>query len=177
MSETRTAKVVKASDVKPSEMVQGKLGASSQRLGVAAGGWSLGCTLVELAVGNQAFPNHFHSAMEESIYVLEGEGTLRIGKEEMKIAAGDYAAFPPGPDFSHSITNTGKNKLRYLCMSAPASPITVDVVGYPDSKRIAFAAGVQPGKVAWRDGAWVMKLIKEDTPQVGYFDDEPMAQK
>jgi uncharacterized cupin superfamily protein len=177
MSEKRTAKVVKANEVKPMEMMQGKLGASSRRLGVPAGGLSLGCSLVELAVGNQAYPNHFHSSMEEAMYVLDGEGTLRIGKDEMKITAGDYVAFPPGPDFSHSLMNTGKNTLSYLVMSAPATPVTMDILGYPDSKKLSFASGVEPGKVAWKDGAWVMKLIKEDTTQVGYFDDEPMAQK
>jgi uncharacterized cupin superfamily protein len=102
--------------------------------------------------------------------VLEGSGTLRIGTEQVAVAAGDYIALPVGPEFTHALKNTGTVPLRYLAISAPASPVTMDIIGYPDSKKVAFAAGVTaPGK------AWLRKLIKEDQPAVDYFDDEPLA--
>jgi len=41
---------------------------------------------------------------------------------------------------------------------------------------LAFASGVDPVK-GFRGGVWVMKLIKEDQPQIGYYDDEPLAKK
>ena len=66
--------------------------------------------------------------------------------------------------------------LRYLALSAPATPSTLDIVGYPDSKKIGFAAGVDPAK-GIRGGAWLMKLIKEEQPAVGYYDDEPLARE
>jgi len=50
----------------------------------------------------------------------------------------------------------------------------MDIVGYPDSKKLALASGVDPVK-GFRAGAWVMKIIKEEQPQVGYYDDEPLA--
>jgi hypothetical protein len=53
----------------------------------------------------------------------------------------------------------------------------MDILGYPDSKKLSFASGVEPGKQAWRDGAWVLMLIKEDQPQVDYYDDEPLAER
>ena len=169
--------VVCVDEIDPQEMTQGDFSQRQRRLGTAAGGRALGCTWYELPAGKTAFPFHFHSAIEEAIYVIEGEGTLRIGKEQVAIGQGDYVAMPPGPDNAHALTNRGQGPLRYLCVSGPAIPMTLDIIAYPDSKKIALAAGVEPGKVAWRDGAWIVKLIKEDQPEVGYFDDEPLARK
>jgi uncharacterized cupin superfamily protein len=109
------------------------------------------------------------------ICVLEGSGTLRIGSDRVEVRAGDYIAIPPGPDLSHALTNSAATPLRYLCFSGPATPATMDIVGYPDSKKLAFASGVDPVK-GFRAAAWVMKLIKEDQPNVGYYDDEPLAE-
>ena len=173
----RHPNVVGIEEVKPQEMSQGDFAQKARRLGHAAGSRALGCTYYELPPGKTSFPFHFHSAIEEAIYVLEGEGTLRMGKAQIAIGQGDYVGIPPGPDHSHALANRGQGPLRYLCMSGPASPMTLDIIAYPDSRKIALAAGVDPGKVAWRDGAWIVKLIKEDQPSVGYFDDEPLARK
>jgi hypothetical protein len=71
---------------------------------------------------------------------------------------------------SSRLKNSGDSPLRYLALSSPAAPVTLDIVGYPDSKKISFAAGVEaPGK------AWLRKIIKEEQPPVDYFDDEPLA--
>jgi uncharacterized cupin superfamily protein len=178
MPENRRHKqVVNIDEVQAFEQAQGGFAIRSRRLGGAAGGRALGCSHYELPPGKTAFPYHFHSALEEAIYVLEGRGTLRIGKDQVEVRAGDYVAIPAGPDYTHALTNSGTEPLRYLCMSGPATPATMDILGYPDSKKIAFAAGVEPGKVAWRDGAWIVKIIKEDQPPVGYYDDEPLAGK
>ena len=171
----RHKQVVNLEEVEAREQKQGGFALSSRRLGTAAGGRALGCSHFELPPGKTSFPFHFHSAFEEAIYVLEGRGALRLGKETVAVRAGDYIAFPPGPDSAHTLTNDGDAPLRYLCLSGPASPATMNIVVYPDSKKISFAAGVEPGK-ALRDG-WVMKLIKEDQPPLGYYDGEPLAEK
>jgi len=168
--------VVNIEEMAPEEQGQGGFGFRRRRLGPEAGGRALGCTHLELAPGKTAFPFHFHSATEEALYILEGAGTLRMGKDQVEVRSGDYVAFPAGPDSAHALTNTGTGPLRYLCMSGPATPTTLDIVGYPDSKKIAFASGVDPVK-GFRAGAWVMKLIREDQPAVGYYDDEPLANK
>ena len=176
MSQPRRHKqVVNVEDVEVREQKQGGFALSSRRLGASAGARALGCSHFELAPGKTAFPYHFHSALEEAIYVLDGRGTLRIGPDSVELRAGDYVALPPGPDFAHALTNTGEAPLRYLCMSSPAAPATMDIVLYPDSKKISFAAGIEPGKTP-RDG-WVFKIIKEDQPPVGYYDGEPLAEK
>jgi uncharacterized cupin superfamily protein len=171
----RHSQVVNIDEVTPDEQGQGSFAFRRRRLGPEAGSrGALGCSYYELPPGKTAFPFHFHSAIEEGIYLLEGSGALRIGKETVDVRAGDYIAFPPGPDSSHQLTNTGSGTMKYLCLSAPGMPMTLDVVGYPDSKKLAFAAGIDPVKGP-RAGGWVLKIIKEEQPSVGYYDDEPLA--
>lgn len=166
--------VVNVDEVAPQTERRGRFGWSKRRLGAEAGGTALGCTYLELAARDTAYPFHFHSAFEEAIYVLEGTGTLRIGEDTVDVRPGDYVAFPAGPACAHALTNTGDEPLRYLCMSSPATPATMDIVAYPDSHKVAFASGVDPVK-GFRAGVWMMKLIKEDQPPVDYYDDEPLA--
>jgi uncharacterized cupin superfamily protein len=169
--------VANIEDVKPSEMGKGKLGHRLRRLGAEAGGKGLGCSYIEVEPGMTGFPNHWHSALEEAVYILEGQGTLRLGDETIEVRTGDYIALLPGPQLSHAIANTGSSTLRYLAISGSANAPTLDILGYPDSKKLAFASGVEPGTRAWQDKAWVMKLIKEDQPRLDYYDNEPLAAK
>jgi uncharacterized cupin superfamily protein len=173
-TDRRHANVVNLEDMQQEETGQGGFGFRRRRLGAEAGTRALGCSHLELSPGKTAFPFHFHSAHEEAIYVLEGTGLLRIGQDRVEVRAGDYVGFPAGPQSAHALTNTGTTPLRYLALSAPATPATMDIVGYPDSRKIAFASGVDPVK-GFRGGTWVMKLIKEDQPGIGYYDDEPLA--
>jgi hypothetical protein len=52
----------------------------------------------------------------------------------------------------------------------------MDIVAYPDSKKVAYASGIDPVK-GLRGGAWLMKLIKDDAPSVDYYEGEPLANK
>jgi uncharacterized cupin superfamily protein len=177
MSSTRRhPHVVNVDEIAPDTQAQGLFAFKRRRLGPEAGGRAVGCTYFELAPGHTAFPYHFHSALEEAIFVLEGSASARIGKDRVEVREGDYVTFPAGPEHAHALTNTGASVLRYLCVSGSATATTMDIVGYPDSKKFAFASGVDPVK-GFRAGAWVMKIVKEDSAPVGYFDDEPLAQK
>ena len=175
--ERRHSHVVGLEEIEAQEEKRGDFAQKTRRLGTAAGGRALGCAHYELPPGKTAFPFHFHSAIEEAIYVLEGEGTLRIGKDEVAIRQGDYVAFLPGPDHAHAITNRGNGPLHYLCVSGPATATTLDIVVYPDSKKIAMYASEDPGTRMRPDKAWVFKILKGDQPDAGYFDDEPLAGK
>jgi uncharacterized cupin superfamily protein len=99
-SKRRHPQVVSVAEVEEREMHKGRIGNRSRRLGAAAGGKALGCSHFELAPGDTSFPYHFHSALEEALFVLEGAGTLRIGKDEISVSAGDYVALPVGPEFT-----------------------------------------------------------------------------
>ena len=151
---------------------QGKFAFKSKRLWPSVGGKQLACSWFEVPPGKQAFPHHFHSAFEESIYILEGRGSARIGENLVEVGVGDYIAFPPGPDTAHSLFNTGDTPLRYLCMSTLH---TLDIVVYPDSKKVAIAAGVDPAKGLMSGPSWVLKIVPLDQPSLGYYDGEEDA--
>jgi uncharacterized cupin superfamily protein len=172
----RHPQVVNVEELTPREENTGHFVFRTRRLGAQAGGRALGCSHYELAPGMTAFPFHFHSAFEEALYILEGTGTLRIGNDQVELRAGDYVAFPAGPDFAHQLTAGTGGPLRYLALSSPATPMTLDILGYPDSKKVAFASGVDPSK-GLGGPTWLKMIVKQDQPPVGYYDDEPLAKK
>lgn len=163
----RHPNVLNLSEVEPREQTMGaKFGSRFQTLGEAAGGRHLGCTAYEIPPGCTAMPYHFHCANEEAAFILEGEGTVRIGAVSLPIRAGDWISFPVGPDSAHQILNTGNVPLRYLGLS---TNLPADVVGYPDSKKVlAWAAppGAKPGEPTW------VQLMFEEKDQVDYFKGE-----
>ena len=137
--------VVGQGDLEWGEQSHGqRFGYRRKQLGATAGGRRVGCSLYEVPPGRAAFPRHYHLANEEAIYVLEGSGTLRIGRrgEEVEVSEGDYVALPVGADWSHQLLNTSEAKLRYLCFSTMVEP---DVMIYPDSGRSASSAGPLQG--------------------------------
>jgi uncharacterized cupin superfamily protein len=173
----RHPNVVNLDEVATDEVGQGDFGFRRRRFTLeAAGGRGLGCSHLEVAPGKTAFPFHFHSTQDEAIFILEGTASVRIGADVVHVRAGDYVAFPAGHDTAHALTNTGDVPVRYLAMSGPATAVTVDVVGYPDSKKVAVAAGVDPVK-GFRAGSWMMKILKEDQPSLAYYHDEPLAKR
>jgi uncharacterized cupin superfamily protein len=167
--------VINIGEVDATHSERGDLVCEIRRLGSRAGASAFGCTHMEVPPGKTAFPFHYHSAFEEALYILDGTAEVRIGDAMIAVRAGDFIALPPGPTTAHALTNRGTTPVRYLAMSAPAVPMTLDIVGYPDSKKLSFAAGVQPGTQGWKDRAWVFKLIREDQPAVDYYDGEPLA--
>ncbi len=144
-----------------------KFGATMKHLGFATGSKGLGCTWYEVAPGKAAFPRHFHCANEESLFVLEGEGTLRIGDDTVAVRAGDYVTMPIGPNYAHQLRNTGPGVLRYLCFSTMN---TAEVVGYPDSKKVGAMAAPSM-EAALKGETWVRFLAFEPS-KVGYYDGE-----
>jgi len=111
---------------------QGGFAFRRKRLGAAAGGKGLGVSWFELQPGKKAFPFHYHLANEEAVFVLDGEGALRLGDEEHPLRAGDYVAFNPGPP-GHQIINRSQAPLRFLALSTMKEP---EVAIYPDSKKV-----------------------------------------
>ena len=129
---------------------------NSKRIGVEAGNKMVGCTWYELPPGKESFPHHYHCANEESIFILAGEGELRIKDTWYPIKQNDFISFPPGPENSHSLKNTSDAPLSYLCLS---SMLPTEVVGYPDSKKFGFFGSPEAGK-GFFTSAWAMKIIK-----------------
>lgn len=166
MTERRHPNVVHRDEVKMMPMEKGKHRMKLRRLGGAAGAQMLGANLSEVAPGSISFPFHYHCATEEAIYVISGKGIVRIGDKKVPIGEGDFIAFPVGPDHAHQMINDGTEPLVYLCMSANAAK--VDVVGYPDSKKLAATAGTFEKPIA--------RWISREGESLDYWDSEPSAE-
>jgi mannose-6-phosphate isomerase-like protein (cupin superfamily) len=61
---------------------------------------------------------HYHPRSEELYYFVAGEGRMRLGEDESKVAAGDCVVIPPG--MAHKLFNGGDEPLVLLCCCAPA---------------------------------------------------------
>ncbi len=91
---------------------------------------------------------------------------MRLGDDRIEVGAGDYIAFPTGPDHPHQLTNTGDVPLRYLCLS---TLIATEVVGYPDSKKLgARAYSSDPARPV------LVRMTFETETEVEYWTGEPV---
>ena len=140
--------------------------ARRKHLALAAGGSTLGCSLYELDPGRSPWPYHYHTANEEAIYVLEGEGTIRLDGHERAMKAGSYVALPVGKRGAHVVTNTSRAPLRYLCFSTMIEP---EIAVYPDSEKYGLFAGAAPGCPPGK--RTLFKFIRQDA-EVDYWDGE-----
>ena len=162
--ERRHPNVVNQDEVEANERKQGKHHMMMRRLGPVAGNAQLGATVTEVPPGAISFPFHYHCANEESIYVIAGTGTARIGDARVKVRPGDWIAYPTGPAHAHQMINDGATPLVYLCISTMH---TCEVAGYPDSNKIGVLAG------ASFDKPWLRTLTRGDS--LDYWDGEPNA--
>jgi uncharacterized cupin superfamily protein len=109
------------------------------RVGPLLGLNGLGCAVHVVPPGKKAFPFHRHHVMDELFFIVSGSGDYRFGEETFPVRAGDIVAAPAGSK-AHQLINTGSGDLRYLGISTMGG---VDLVDYPDSKKIAVAAGIK----------------------------------
>ena len=159
--------VVNLSDLKLSSRSKGKrFGWKRAQLGAAAGAKRIGCSMYELPPGRQSFPYHYHCANEEAIFVLEGEGTMRLAGRRIRIRRGDYVALLVGEQGAHQVINISKRPLRYLCISTMIEP---EVGIYPDSGKIGIFAGTAPGGPP---AARTMRTYLRAKPEADYWDGE-----
>jgi uncharacterized cupin superfamily protein len=171
MAERRHPQVANVDEVEGRTMTEGtKFGATRKLLGHATGAKGIGCSWHEVQPGRSAYPRHYHCVAEESLFVLEGEGTLKIGNSTVEVRKNDYLTFPTGPDHAHILTNSGKNPLRYLAFSVLGN---ADIVGYPDSKKIGVGAAASY-EAAMKGQFWIRTLLKEG-PSAGYYEGEDVG--
>jgi uncharacterized cupin superfamily protein len=157
--------VANLDEIEPRSVSQGRFTFRTRWFTRATGARGIGCSWFEVPPGRTAFPAHYHCANEESAFVLEGEGTLRIGAQTVKLRAGDYVTLPTGPDAAHQIVNTGTGPLRYLAFS---TLLPTEVVGYPDSSKLGAS-----GTRAFGEAPWIRAIFRLGE-QVGYYDGEKM---
>jgi uncharacterized cupin superfamily protein len=164
MSERRHPNVINIDEVKPNTREKGRHKITARTLGPHAGNAQLGATLTEIPPGAVSYPRHYHCAIEESLYVVSGRGTARIGDARVAVRAGDWIAHPVGPDHAHQMINDGDEPLVYLAVSTITK---CEVVVYPDSKKI----GAMGGEYA---RPWV-RTLSRDGESLDYWEGEPEA--
>jgi len=140
MSERPTRHVVNIEDVPLNARGQGdKFAVRWGRAGPLINLTGLGCAVHVVPPGKRAFPFHRHHVIDELFFIVSGEGQYRWGEEIYPLRAGDIVSAPAGTQ-PHQIVNTGSEDLRYLGISTMGP---VDIVDYPDSGKMAAAAGIK----------------------------------
>lgn len=143
-----------------------KIGCMVSPVSDSVGLSDLGCMVMELDPGKQAFPFHSHVGNEEMFIILEGEGEYRLGEETYPVKPGDICAAPKGGrETAHRIVNTGSAAMKYVGISTRNDP---DVVEYPDSDKFAVIA-ISPGKDFMNAH---MKYIGRESSSLDYWDGE-----
>ena len=151
----------------PKGAAAGKFGARMGFISPQLGAKKLGYNLTAVPPGKRAFPFHSHRFNEEMFYVIEGEGVVRIGKDEFPVRAGDVIACPPGgPETAHQIVNTGAEELKYLAVSTKLSP---EIAEYPDSGKFGVLAEYPPGPDGQPQG---FRFIGREGNAADYWDGE-----
>jgi uncharacterized cupin superfamily protein len=95
----------------------------------------VGCSLYDIAPGEQLWPYHYHRNNEEWLIVVAGSPTLRTPAGETLLEAGDLVAFPEGEDGAHTLLNRGAGASRVAIFSTKQKGSTV----YPDSGKVGVA--------------------------------------
>jgi uncharacterized cupin superfamily protein len=161
--------IVRQHEIPWTAAARGKFRYRRKSFTAAAGMRQLGASLYELEPGASAFPRHYHCANEEALYVLAGEGVLRVGETEVELRAGDFAALPRGSEYAHRLRNDSAETLRYLCFSTMIEP---DVAVYADSNKVGVMVGSAPG--GDKRQRRLMGVFRRES-EVDYFDGEPDA--
>ncbi len=101
-------------------------------------GEHIGARLEEIPPGQTSSFKHYHSAEEEHVFVLSGQGTLMLDTEAIPLAEGDHVCFKAAEPVAHHIINSSDTALTYLVFGERKSE---DVVFYPDNGVLLVKAG------------------------------------
>lgn len=158
-------RILNIDDVELAPMGDGK-GFKARRgaIGPKLGSVGLGCALVVTPPGARAYPFHRHHVGHELFFIISGTGETRLDGETRPVRAGDVIAAPAGTE-AHQIVNTGTEDLKYLAMSTMGE---ADVIEYPDSGKIAAAAGIKNADFKTATFRAVGRITPTD-----YYDGEP----
>jgi quercetin dioxygenase-like cupin family protein len=58
-------------------------------------------------------PEHWHTAAEEILFMLQGECDVRVGDRRMKVVPGQTLVIPQG--VKHEVANSGWEPVVYVC--------------------------------------------------------------
>lgn len=116
-------------------------------------GHSIGASVYIAEAGHPTGPFHYHYGVEEWVYVVSGEPTLRDHGGERLLQPGDVVAFPAGPAGVHTfhgpgtfvVFSTGTHREPWMSV-------------YPDSGKVSGPEGIllaSSRSEYWRgEGSW-----------------------
>ena len=107
-------------------------------LGERLGAELSGASIYELEAGQVTFPYHYHLGIEEWLYVIAGEPTLRSPAGQRALAPGELVCFPATPAGAHAVTGPGR-----ILMFGDRTPASMVV--YPDSDKLGLRPRAHPG--------------------------------
>jgi uncharacterized cupin superfamily protein len=167
MSEPNTKPIINIDEASYTDRGNGKqFVVKIARVGPQLGLMGLGCSVHVVPPGKKAFPFHRHHVMDELFFIVSGSGQYRYGDDSMPVRAGDLVGAPAGAK-AHQLINTGSDDLRYLGISGFGTSTGVEVVDYPDSKKVGVAAGVRNADFKTATYAAMGRVTPAD-----YFDGE-----
>lgn len=74
------------------------------------------CSSFLICIDTEVRP-HLHRVHTEHVFVLDGEGTMRLGDQQRSVKAGDMIVIPAGT--AHSVKVTSEEPLRVVSVQAP----------------------------------------------------------
>jgi uncharacterized cupin superfamily protein len=131
---TRPAAIVNVEDAEPDTEGHGRFQGAWRDLGRAAGSVTTGLKHVELPPGALSCPQHCHSAEEELFVILDGDGILWLGDDEIPVRAGSVVSRPAGTGVAHAF-RAGDGGLTLLAYGTREPN---DICYYPRSNKIYF---------------------------------------
>lgn len=152
----RTSELTPADEMHVSHPLNPRSEIFMARLGDRTGLQHLGVSIARVPPGKESFALHVHSVQEEWIFVLSGEGRVRIDDDELVVRAGDFVGFPPGGP-AHLVRNASD----------------VDLVYLQGGDRREGDRGRFPelGRVAYQHDDGHMALVPEDQIEIRPFSD------
>ncbi len=73
--------------------------------------------IIEIAAGRE-LEQHTHDGEDDAFYILEGEMTFSVDREDVAAPPGTFVLVPPGVE--HGFRNDGATPVRMLNIHAPA---------------------------------------------------------
>lgn len=127
--------VVNLDDVAPVELVRPRIARTRRDLGTAVGSQTTGIKHLVAAPGKLVAPLHCHSAEDELFVVLDGEGTLLLGEDEIPLRPGSVVGRPAGTGVAHTFRG-GDGPLTLLAYGTREPH---DMCFYPTSKKVLIS--------------------------------------
>ncbi len=97
----------------------------------------IGAAVYAAEAGETIWPYHYHRGVEEWLYVIAGEPTLRDHEGQRRLHAGDLVCFPSGPGGAHTLGGPG----RFVIFSTGTHRQPWMSV-YPDSGKVSSPEGM-----------------------------------